>query len=77
MHENSAWEPIEGLPGAFLVQDFFSEDKESLLTEWAEGPELDWSEEGQRRLIHHGDAYNPGLKLVTVWTEALRTLLRQ
>ena len=71
VHDPGDWEPIEGLPGAFLTSDFFSEDEESLLTAWAEGPELDWSGEGQRRLIHHGQAYDPELKSGT-----LRTLLR-
>ena len=65
VHDSDHWEPIEGQPGAFLAPDLFSEDKESLLTAWTENPELDWSGEGQRRLIHHGHVYDPELKSVT------------
>ena len=62
LHDSDDWEPIEGLPGAFLPPDSFSEDEESLLTARADYLELDWSKEGQRRLIPHGHAYNPELK---------------
>ena len=65
VQDSDDWETIEGLPGAFLAPDFFSEDRESLVTAWAEDPELDWSEEGQRCLIHHGHTYDPKLKSVT------------
>ena len=65
VHDSDEREPIEGHPGAFLAPDVFSEDEESLLTARAEDPELDWSEEGQRRLIHHGHTYNLELKSVT------------
>ena len=65
VHDPHDWEPIEGLPGAFLAPNVFSEDEEFLPIAWAEHPELDWSEEGQRRLIHDGDAYNLALMSVT------------
>ena len=65
VHDSDGWEPIEGLRGAFLAPDFFFEDGESLLTASAEDPEFDWSEKGQRRLIHHNHAYDPELKWVT------------
>ena len=65
MHDSDDEEPTEGLPGAFLALDVFSEDEESLLTAWAEDPKLDWSKEDQRCLIHHGHAHDPELKSVT------------
>ena len=78
MHDSDYWEPIEGLRGAFPTPGFFLKkpNEESLLTAWAEDPELDRSEEGQRRLIHHCHASNPELKSVAAVDGHPLTLLR-
>ena len=58
------FDPIREIAGAFIANEFFSEDKESLVMSFSKNEDDFWLSEEHRTMVHFGFRYNPESKEV-------------
>ena len=58
------FDPVQEIAGAFIANEFFSEDQESLVMSFSKNEDHLWLSEGHRTMVHFGFRYNPESKEV-------------
>ena len=57
-------DPIPDIAGAFISNEFFSEEEEALVMSFSANEDHQWLSEGHRTMLHFGFRYNPESKEV-------------
>ena len=58
------FDPIPEIAGAFISNEFFSEEEEALVMSFSADEDHQWLSEGHRTMLHFGFRYNPESKEV-------------
>ena len=59
LQTGNVFDPIPEITGAFISDDFFSEEEEALVMSYSADENHQWLSEGHRTMLHFGFRYNP------------------
>ena len=64
LQTGKVFDPIPEITGAFISNEFFSEEEEALVMSYSADENHQWLSEGHRTMLHFGFRYNPESKEV-------------
>ena len=64
LQTGKVFDPIPEITGAFISNEFFSEEEEALVMSYSADESHQWLSEGHRTMLHFGFRYNPESKEV-------------
>ena len=67
LQTEKTFDPISEMPGAFIANEFFSEEEESLVMSFSKNEDHFWLFEGHRTMLHFGFRYDPESKEVELF----------